>query len=71
MNDKKKKLMDLARRDEIYMAYQKTWEDSQAAFDAYVNAQPILVQRLLRCHTQAARMAAQRLLELACENWGK
>ena len=61
------KLLELAQQDEIYLTWEKSFEDCQEAFIQFAANQPEEIRNMLFGYADCGRMAQQRLVNLACE----
>ena len=62
------KLLELARQDDIYCTWEKSFEDCTEAFLRFAADQPKDIQNILYGYADCGRMAQQRLVNLACKN---
>ena len=61
-------LMEIARKDLIYLTWQRSFEDFREAFEKFAADQPADIRNMLYGYADCGRMAQQRLVNLACEH---
>ena len=61
-------LMEIARKDLIYLTWQRSFEDCREAFVKFAADQPADIRNMLYGYADCGRMAQQRLVNLACEH---
>lgn len=61
------RLLDLAQKDRIYLAWEHSYEECCEAFFRFANVQTEDVRNMLYGYADCGRLAQQRLVNLACE----
>ena len=61
------KLLELAQQDEIYLTWEKSFENCREAFIQFAANQPEEIRNMLFGYADCGRMSQQRLVNLACE----
>ena len=65
--DKLDRLYQLAENDDIYQTWKHGFEELSVPFKLFAESQPIEIRRLLYGYTDAGRMMAQRVSNIACQ----
>lgn len=65
--EKLRHLYEIAEKEEIYQIWKRNYEELSEPFKAFAKTQPIEIQRLLYGYTDAGRLLAQSVGNIACE----
>lgn len=61
------RLNELAAEDEAYCYWKGRYEEAEAFFEQFANAQPKKVQALLFAYADGGRLMMQQKVNIACE----
>ena len=60
------KLMALAEKDDIYMVWKQTYQDSKKDFERLMRFMPPKWRNTILCYAESGRLMMQRTTNLAC-----
>ena len=63
-----KKLDEIAQSDEIYLLWERCYQESARAFAEFADSQPEAVKNILWTYAESGRLMYQRKVNLACEH---